>query len=330
MKKDYACGGNKGKTVKSDCWVGLLLKESGGITINLKSKVKVLFGESIERTIREVLDFYQVNNAAVEVEDFGALPFVLMARLEGVIRRLGIDAGKRYIPKPLYLLKKSSRTKQRRSRLYRPGNQPKFFINAALHKPDGVILDLEDSVSPGNKDLARILVRNALHSIDFLETERMVRINQLPMGLIDLEEIIGCNPNLILIPKVETPRQIAEVERKIIELRGKEKEEPYFMPIVESALGIINAYKIAVASKQNVALAIGLEDYTADIGTLRTDEGRESFFARSMVVNAAKAAGIQAIDTVYSDVKNMDGLRESVREAKMLGSTVRGVFTPGR
>jgi citrate lyase subunit beta/citryl-CoA lyase len=100
------------------------------------------------------------------------------------------------------------------------------------------------------------------------------------------------------------------------------------MPIIESALGVIKLYDIASASKNNCALAVGLEDYTADIGTQRTEEGRESFFARSMVVNAARAAGIQPIDTVYSDITNMDGLRNSVVEAKSLGFEGKGCIHP--
>jgi citrate lyase subunit beta/citryl-CoA lyase len=100
------------------------------------------------------------------------------------------------------------------------------------------------------------------------------------------------------------------------------------MPIIESAKGVIKSYEIASASKINCALAIGLEDYTADIGTQRTDEGKESFYARSMVVNAARAAGIQPIDTVYSDISNMEGLRESVIEAKSLGFEGKGCIHP--
>ncbi len=113
--------------------------------------------------------------------------------------------------------------------------------------------------------------------------------------------------------------KLIEVEKEVEKLKNntKLKIEIYFMPIIESAKGVIKSYEIASASKNNCALAIGLEDYTADIGTQRTEEGKESFFARSMVVNAARAAGIQPIDTVYSDISNMDGLRESVIEAKV-------------
>lgn len=100
------------------------------------------------------------------------------------------------------------------------------------------------------------------------------------------------------------------------------------MPIIESALGVIKAYEIASASKNICALAIGLEDYTADIGTQRTNEGRESIFARQMLINATKAAGIQAIDTVFSDVSDMEALRQSVLEAKSLGFEGKGCIHP--
>ncbi len=124
--------------------------------------------------------------------------------------------------------------------------------------------------------------------------------------------------------------QIHEIDKKVDELLKEYLDtfDPYYMPIIESAAGVMNAYSIAKSSKRIVALAIGLEDYTADIGTQRTNEGRESFFARSMIVNAAKAAGVQAIDTVFSDVTDMKGLRESVLEAKSLGFDGKGCIHP--
>ncbi len=120
------------------------------------------------------------------------------------------------------------------------------------------------------------------------------------------------------------------MEEKVNELKEKHKVENdiFFMPIIESALGTLKAYEIASASKRNCALAIGLEDYTADLGTQRTNEGKESLFARLMLVNAAKAAGIQAIDTVFSDVSDMEGLKASVLEAKSLGFEGKGCIHP--
>jgi citrate lyase subunit beta/citryl-CoA lyase len=158
----------------------------------------------------------------------------------------------------------------------------------------------------------------------------MVRINQLPKGLDDLKFIVPHNVHVILIPKCESAEQVKEVEKEVESLKKQNniKSDIYFMPIIESAKGVINSYEIASASKYNCALAIGLEDYTADIGTQRTEEGKESFFARSMVVNAARATGIQPIDTVYSDVSNMEGLRQSVLEAKALGFEGKGCIHP--
>lgn len=330
MSKTSSEAGNRGKSVKSDCWVGLKKADSGGVKLDFKSKVQVLYGESTQQLIHDILAFFGITNCEVEVEDAGAVPFVIMSRVETAVRRLGLDKGKRYLPGWSYPVPSSSRDRFRRSRLYLPGDQPKLSLNAAIHKPDGLILDLEDSVAPVNKDAARVLVRNALRTIDFMGAERMVRINQLPLGLEDLEEIVPQKPDLLLIPKAENPDQVIEIDKKVTELLAKEAEprDIFFMPIIESGLGVINAYPIAKASPRNVALAIGLEDYTADIGVQRTGEGRESFFARSMLVNAARAAGIQAIDTVFSDVNDMDGLRESVLEAKSLGFDGKGCIHP--
>jgi citrate lyase subunit beta/citryl-CoA lyase len=331
MAEQYTEAGNRGNQIRSDCWVGINLATEGGIKLNVQSKVKAMYGNTVEDLIKDMVSFFKIKNAVIEVEDSGALPFVLMARMETAIKKLGIDGKKKYLPEWKYSVSPSSRDRFRRSRLYLPGDQPKLFINAPLHKPDGIILDLEDSVASSQKDGARILVRNALRSVDFMESERMVRINQLPLGLDDLEEIVPQKVDLILIPKVESPIQIYDIEKKVEEIISKSKKktnEIFFMPIIESALGVINAYLIASSSKRNVALAIGLEDYTADIGASRTKEGRESFYARTMIVNAARAAGLQAIDTVFSDVADMEGLRDSVLEAKSLGFDGKGCIHP--
>ncbi len=323
--------GKRGESVRSDCYFEIELKNSGGIKIDLKSKVDTMYGESIRQLITNMSKYFAIKDAKILCEDSGALPFVLAARFELAVKRLIPENKKEYLlpfnEKNLYSTKKDQ---LRRSRLYLPGNEPKFFINAGLHSPDGIILDLEDSVAPSEKDAAQLLVRNALRSVDFYGAERMVRINQLPKGLDDLKYIIPHNVNVILVPKCEAAEQIHQLEKEVEKLKKQHKVENhiYFMPIIESALGVIKAYEIASASKNNCALAIGLEDYTADIGTQRTNEGRESIFARQMLVNAAKAAGIQAIDTVFSDVSDMEALRQSVIEAKSLGFEGKGCIHP--
>ncbi|MBC8525284.1 MAG: citrate lyase ACP [Candidatus Cloacimonetes bacterium] len=322
--------GNKGKSVRSDCFVTLELTKSGGIQIDLKSKVGRLFGDSIVELCKNELNFFGIENAKILIEDTGALPFVLSARIEAVVKQC-IETDKEYLlemlPENLYHTKKDC---HRRSRLYLPGNTPKLFMNAGIHGPDGIILDLEDSVASSKKDEARILVRNSLRSVNFYGAERMVRINQIPKGLDDLDYIVPHNVNLILVPKCESAEQIHQVNQKIEGISKKKKiENPIFlMPIIESALGVIKAYEIASASENVVALTIGLEDYTADIGTQRTKEGKESFFARCQVVNAARAAGIQPIDSVFSDVSDMDALKDVVLESKSLGFDGMGCIHP--
>ena len=169
-----------------------------------------------------------------------------------------------------------------------------------------------------------------MRAVDFYNTERMVRINQIPKGLNDIEFVIPHNINVLLIPKCESPRQIKLLEEKVAELTEKYnvKNPIWLMPIIESALGVIKAYEIATASKNIVALAIGLEDYTADIGTQRTNTGKETFFARTQIVNAARAAGIQPIDSVFSDVSDMEALKNVVIESKSLGFDGMGCIHP--
>lgn len=322
--------GNRGKGIRSDCFITLELTEKGGIEIELISKVKKLYGDPIVQLCEEELRFFGVENARVQIEDTGALHFVLAARIEAAIKKC-VETDKEYllemIPENTYHTEKD---RYRRSRLYLPGNSPGLMINAGIHKPDGIILDLEDAVAPAKKDEAKLIVRNALRQVDFYGVERMVRINQVPLGLGDLRYVIPHNVNVILIPKCESALHVKEVEGEIAKISREKKinHAVYLMPIIESALGVVNAFEIASSSENIVALAIGLEDYTADLGTQRTKEGRETFFARSQVVNAARAAGIQPIDSVFSDVSDMEALKENVLESKSLGFDGMGCIHP--
>ncbi len=323
--------GKKGPRVRSDCAVKVELRPSGGLQVYLESKVAGMFGKRIESLMIHGCAELGLKNANITVDDKGALPFTLAARLETAVRRSGHE------PKTEFLLPKREQKwdqgipdRLRRSRLYLPGNEPKFYVNAGLHEPDGIILDLEDSVAPSEKDSARCLVRNALRSVDFYGAERMVRINQGEWGLEDLEWVIPHQVDLILIPKVENPSQVIQVAARIKTIMTREDVDGrvFLMPIIESALGAWKAFEIASAHEDVVALAVGLEDYTADIGAQRTNEGTESFWARAQVINGAKAAGVQPIDTVFSDVNDMAGLRASIVEAKSLGFIGKGCIHP--
>jgi citrate lyase subunit beta/citryl-CoA lyase len=294
------------------------------------SRVKTYYGDLIRGQAEQVLDVLGVKHAQVTIHDEGALPFVISARIETAVKRAGLGDGQRALPEKLALLDASARDRLRRSRLYIPGSEPKYFINAHLHGPDGVILDLEDSVHPAEKDAARILVRNALRAVDFGACERMVRINQLPLGLEDLDEIIPESPDLVLIPKVERPEQVIEATQCIQQIKAKHNlnREVWLMPILESGLGIENAYKIASVSAQIAALTIGLEDYTADLGVGKTTTGAESLFARQRLVNAARAAGVQANDSVFGDVGDMEGLKQWGLNSRTLGFEGMGCIHP--
>ncbi len=322
--------GNLGPKVRSDCQLSLELKNKGGLKISINSKVKAMYGKSIEKLCKDTLAFFNIEHAELQLEDRGALPFVLTARIEAAIKQL-ISTDKEYLPEMLPENTTESEKEQFRfSRLYLPGNTPSMMINAGIHKPNGIILDLEDAVAPDKKEEARYLVRNALRAVNFYGAERMVRINQLPRGLDDLDFVVPHHVNLLLIPKCESADQIHQVEVRIAQIRKNTgvKHKIYFMPIIESALGVEKAFEIASASDNVVAMAIGLEDFTADLGVQRTNEGIESFYARTRIVNACKAAGIQPIDSVFSDVSDMEALAENVKKSKALGFEGMGCIHP--
>ncbi len=326
-------GNNEGK-VRSDCFIELELTNNNSLEINIKSKVKNMFGDSIEAMIKDIFMFFEIKSAKLNLYDYGALNFVIAARVEASIKKLK-DSKKEYLLDFLSDNKYSSKRNDFRfSRLYLPGNKPSMMLNAGIHKPNGIILDLEDSVALEKKQEARFLIRNVLRGINFYGTERMVRINQGERGLEDLNYVVPHNVNLILLPKVETINQIKEVENKITNIKQNTKsainkdKEIYLMPIIESALGVENAYQIATSSKNIVAMAIGLEDFTADIGVQRTKEAKESLYARTRLVNACKAAKLQAIDSVFSDVADEQGLRNNIKESSSLGFEGMGCIHP--
>src|SRR5664279_1285902 len=207
--------GRAGGDVRSDVHVIIEERRGGGVEIELQARVALYYGDNIRHQVSDVLRALGVQHAFVSLADEGALPFVIAARVESAVRRAGLGTTNSAPPDAVPLPEFSAKDRLRRSRLYLPGNEPKYFINAGLHGPDAVILDLEDSVHHAEKDAARLLVGNALRAVDFGAAERMVRINQLLLGLADLEEIVPQSPDLILVPKVETASQIVEVDAAI-------------------------------------------------------------------------------------------------------------------
>jgi citrate lyase subunit beta/citryl-CoA lyase len=217
----------------------------------------------------------------------------------------------------------------RRSRIYLPGNSPRMIQKGPLLGADAVILDLEDSVSPEEKDAARILVGMAIRHVDFRDTEVMVRINPLDIGGVeDLKVILPAGPDAVLIPKCESPEDVVKVEKIITQ---SELPKPVaIIVMIESAKGILHAYEIACASSLVEAITFGGEDFTQDIGATRTKEGKEIFWGRSMLVIAAKAAGVQALDTVFSDLNDEEGLRRDTQTIKEMGFDGRAAVHPAQ
>ncbi len=217
----------------------------------------------------------------------------------------------------------------RRSRIYLPGNRPRMIQKGPLLGADAVILDLEDSVSPGEKDAARFLVTNAIKSLNFGETEVMVRINPLSTcGREDLAAVLPAGPDAIVVPKSENREGVQVVEKAILESRLSKRVA--ILPLIESARGIMNAYEVAAASPLVEAITFGGEDFTQDVGATRTREGREIFVGRSLLVIAAKAAGVQALDTVFSDFNDMEGLRQDTLAVKQMGFDGRAAIHPSQ
>ncbi|MGM0613487.1 MAG: aldolase/citrate lyase family protein [Bacteroidota bacterium] len=326
--KSYSAG-NKGPKVRSDCYVEVIPGDEP-LQIHLNSKVDTLYGNHIRTLAEDVAKTFEFTHGVIQIEDTGALDFVLEARLEAALKKVTQKDISFLPPFRDENTKPSVRERYRFTRLYLPGNSPKLMLNAGVHHPDGLILDLEDAVAPDKKYEARFLVRNALRNLKFYGAERMVRINQVPQGIYDLDFIVPHGVNLILVPKCESQEQIKSVNARIEELKKTHNIDTpvWLMPIIESALGVIKSYEIATAADNIVAMAIGLEDYTADLGTLRSDEGIESFYGRSQVVNACRAAKIQPIDSVFSNIDDTEALRQNVLRSKQLGFEGMGCIHP--
>lgn len=221
----------------------------------------------------------------------------------------------------------------RRSMLFLPGNNPNMLINGNCLGADAVIFDLEDAVSPAEKDAARILVRNTMRYMDFRGCEIIVRINSIdtPYWKKDIDEILPHQPGLILLPKTGTAADAMEADAYITEVEnrlGLKQGNVGLMPLIETAMGVENAFAIASCSNRVKALFLGAEDLTADLQCKRTKEGQEIAYARSRLVVAARAAGVDVYDTPFTDVNDDEGLVRDAELAKALGFTGKASISP--
>lgn len=221
----------------------------------------------------------------------------------------------------------------RRTMLYVPGSNPGMLADAMIYGADSIMFDLEDSISLREKDTARHLVYQALKQLDFGDVELVCRINGLDSiyGERDIEAMVAGGIHVIRLPKTENAKDVNDVEALIEKYERKYNRElgsVKMMAAVESAMGIMNAFEIAHASKRLIGIAIGAEDYVTNLKTTRSSTGVELLFARSQLLNAARSAGIAALDTVFSDVEDVEGFTREVKLIKQLGFDGKSVINP--
>ncbi|MDO5733910.1 MAG: CoA ester lyase [Eubacteriales bacterium] len=220
-----------------------------------------------------------------------------------------------------------------RSLLFLPGNSPGMLLNGTVLEADALILDLEDAVAPEQKDAARKLLVEAMRSLDFGERKVVIRINACDTEFweADLEALVPLRPFAIMPPKVSSADYLQPLLERLDELENRHQiplGSIQLIPLLETAAGVASAREIALSSARNLALFLGAEDYTADIGASRTQGGAEIFLARSQIVLAAKSAGIGAIDTPFTDAQDLAGLKADAELAKSLGFTAKASISP--
>lgn len=222
--------------------------------------------------------------------------------------------------------------KLRRTMLFMPGNNPGMLLNAPILGADSVILDLEDAVSLTEKDSARILVREAIKNLDYSNVELTVRVNPLDteFGPKDIDTITRVKPDTLMVPKAD-PKEIRiadEMISKIEKEEGFEEGSIKIIPLIETAYGLENIYDVIKSSERIVAVLLGGEDLTSDLGIKRTKEGEEIFYARNRVATACRASRIDAVDTPFTDTNDYEGLRKDTSKAKSIGMTGKAAINP--
>ncbi|MFN2195760.1 MAG: HpcH/HpaI aldolase/citrate lyase family protein [Anaerolineales bacterium] len=223
----------------------------------------------------------------------------------------------------------------RRALLYMPGDDAHKIKKATGLDVDSICMDLEDGVALNQKDAARTQVRLALQGYEFGKSERLVRINPVnsPLFLDDLNTVVAGRPDGLVIPKIEFAEHVRRVSIRIGEqeqVHGIPVGSIYLIVIVETALGIVNLREIAGADRRLVALVFGAEDYAGSVGAVRSPGGEEVFFARSAVVAHAAAYGLQAIDMVFVDFKNPEGLVQEARQGMQMGYSGKQIIHPAQ
>ncbi|AUJ30703.1 citrate (pro-3S)-lyase subunit beta [Liquorilactobacillus hordei] len=228
---------------------------------------------------------------------------------------------------------KDQKERLRRTMMFVPGNNPAMVKDAGIFGADSIMFDLEDAVSMTEKDAARYLVYEALRTIDYGDSELVVRINGLdtPYYKNDIKAMVKAGVDVIRLPKVETAEMMKELESLVVEA---EKEfgivvgTTHLMAAIESAKGVINAYEIATSSERMIGIALSAEDYTTDMKTHRYPDGQELLYARNVILHAARAAGIAAFDTVFTNMDDEEGFYRETKLIHQLGFDGKSLVNP--
>ncbi|MBS1705416.1 MAG: citrate lyase ACP [Armatimonadetes bacterium] len=304
-----------GDNVRSDLLV--TVEDATQPTVRVSSSVEAMYGDSIRAQAQRILERFGNPSVSLELQDAGALPFAIEARIECALsKHLGQTLPDLTTPRET-----GPRNRLRRTRLYVPGNSSKFFASAGLYGADCLIFDLEDSVAPSEKDAARALVRRGLESLDFGTSERTVRINSGEAAHHDLVSVAPANPDTIILPKVECASDVLNVVKHLEEL----KCASHIIVILESALGVLNALEIVRSSPRIAAMTLGVEDYLADIHATGSEQAE---WANRMVLNAARAAGVMPLASVFSKLDDDEGMEQYARSMMHAGFEGVGCIHP--
>lgn len=312
--------GQAGPGVRAD--VQITATSAASFSFSLTSSTSPLYDDSIRREIEAMASAFGRPPLHLECVDSGALPFTWRARLQtAFVAATGNDAPV-IEPRP-----RPERTGGLlRTRLYVPANIPKLLPNAGLSRPDAVIFDLEDAVAPDQKVEALDLLEHALMSLDWGDCERMVRLNSGERGDFELDRLCRAGVDTFIIPKVEHAGELQRLDGRLSQHQAPQR----LFPLIESALGVENAFAIASASPRVRALSLGLEDYVRDIGAVRSAGQEESAYARSRVLNAARAAGIIPLASVFPGFEDEAALTAYVQQARHLGYEGIGCIHPAQ
>lgn len=340
LKQQATAGNGDRKKGKNDCLVTVSPATSGsGITVNLQSPVLRQYGKYEKALIRKTVQDSGFADVLVDVQDNSAWDYTLVARVEAALERGMGDAPLEYgkaVSKtdrgPKLDLTQKATQKLRRSMMFVPGNSPKMINSADIYGADSLMFDIEDSIAVTEKDTARLCTAHALKALKF-QSETVVRINhptQTPYGLRDLEVICDAKPDLIRLPKIE---DISELDLVTSYIEAAEKKYGWpagtinIIGAIESVKGLYNVREMCKHPRM-VAIALGAEDFIANIKTNRTLSGIELYYCREQILMAARDAEIACLDTVFSDVKNMDGFNDETNRIHDMGFDGKSCIHP--